>query len=181
MFSKIVSKFKNKPSLFYSMSIAATWAGVGSLMMGVEMTQKYGVVPFLLWALGNTLACIVFGIFAPMIPKLRDVFRSRPMKVIVGPDGTIRKGSGEIRYSPLADWSHEMILAFIHYNKIKLPPIYEWQNGFKCGTHPWPSRMYTESIENGWREVYAIDPSIVESAAEKISSARLFIESEVSE
>ena len=32
---------------------------------------------------------------------------------IVGPDGTIRKGSGEIRYSPLADWSHEMILAYI--------------------------------------------------------------------
>ena len=84
MFSKIKQKFKNNPSLFYSMSIAATWAGVGSLMMGVEMTQKYGVIPFLLWAFGNTLACIVFGIFAPMIPKLRDVFRSRPMKVIVG-------------------------------------------------------------------------------------------------
>lgn len=84
MFSKIKQKFKKNPSLFYSMSIAATWAGVGSLMMGVEMTQKYGVVPFLLWAFGNTLACIVFGIFAPMIPKLRDVFRSRPMKVIVG-------------------------------------------------------------------------------------------------
>lgn len=84
MFSKIKQKFKNNPSFYYSMSIAATWAGVGSLMMGVEMTQKYGVVPFLLWALGNTLACIVFGIFAPMIPKLRDVFRSRPMKVIVG-------------------------------------------------------------------------------------------------
>ena len=84
MFSKIKEKFKKNPSLFYSMSIAATWAGVGSLMMGIEMTQNYGVVPFLLWALGNTLACIVFGIFAPRIPKLRDVFRSRPMKIIVG-------------------------------------------------------------------------------------------------
>ena len=84
MFSKIKEKFKNEPSFYYSMSIAATWAGVGSLMMGVEMAQKYGIVPFLLWALGNTLACIVFGIFAPMIPKLRDVFRSRPMKIIVG-------------------------------------------------------------------------------------------------
>ena len=84
MFSKIKEKFKKNPSFFYSMSIAATWAGVGSLMMGIEMTQKYGVVPFLLWALGNTLACIVFGIFAPMIPKLRDVFRSKAMKIIVG-------------------------------------------------------------------------------------------------
>lgn len=84
MFSKIVNKFKKNPSLYYSMSIAATWAGVGSLMMGVEMTQKYGVIPFLLWAFGNTLACIVFGIFAPMIPKLREVFTSRIMKLIVG-------------------------------------------------------------------------------------------------
>lgn len=84
MFSKITAKFKSNPSFYYSMSIAATWAGVGSLMMGVEMAQKYGVVPFLLWALGNTLACILFGIFAPMIPKLREVFRSRAMKIIVG-------------------------------------------------------------------------------------------------
>ena len=98
---------------------------------------------------------------------------------IVGPDGTIRKGSGEIRYSPLADWSHEMILAYIHYNNIELPPIYEWENGFKCGTHPWPSRMHTESIENGWSEVYNIDPEIVKGAADKIESARRFLESEV--
>ncbi len=53
-------------------------------MVGVQMAQNFGVVPFLIWALGNTLACIVFGIFAPMIPKLREVFRSRPMRFIVG-------------------------------------------------------------------------------------------------
>jgi len=94
---------------------------------------------------------------------------------IVGPDGTLRKGSGEIRYSPLADWSHEMILAFIYYNNIELPPIYGWKNGFRCGTHPWPSRMYTGSVENGWSEVYDIDPSIVQKAAEKIESASHFL------
>jgi hypothetical protein len=66
------------------MSIAATWAGVGSLMVGIQMAQNYGIVPFLLWAFGNTMACIIFGIFAPMIPKVRDVFRSRPMHCIVG-------------------------------------------------------------------------------------------------
>lgn len=84
MFHSIKQKFKSNPLFYYAMSIAATWAGVGSLMMGVEMAQTYGIVPFLLWALGNTLACIVFGIFAPMIPKLRDVFRSKPMRIIVG-------------------------------------------------------------------------------------------------
>lgn len=84
MFSKIKSRFTSNPSLFYSMSIAATWAGVGSLMVGIQMAREYGIIPFLLWALGNTLACIIFGIFAPMIPKLREVFRSKPMHLIVG-------------------------------------------------------------------------------------------------
>lgn len=84
MFTKIKNKFKAKPQLYYAMSIAATWAGVGSLIVGMEMLQEYGIIPFLLWALGNTLACIVFGIFAPMIPKLRYVFRSKAMKIIVG-------------------------------------------------------------------------------------------------
>lgn len=84
MFSNIKTKFAKKPSLYYSMSIAATWAGVGSLMVGIQMAQEYGIVPFLLWALGNTLACIVFGVFAPMIPKLREVFRSKAVRFVVG-------------------------------------------------------------------------------------------------
>ena len=84
MFSKVINKFIQKPSHYYSMSIAATWAGVGSLMVGIQMAQNYGIFPFLIWALGNTLACIVFGIFAPTIPKLRDVFRSKPMHILVG-------------------------------------------------------------------------------------------------
>jgi len=62
----------------------ATRANAGSLLNGVSTAQNNGIIPFLLWALGNTLACIVFGIVAPKIPKLRDVFRSRPMKIIMG-------------------------------------------------------------------------------------------------
>lgn len=84
MFSKTKAHFKQNPTLYYAMSIAATWAGVGSLMCGITMAQDYGIAPFLVWALGNTLACVLFGIFAPMIPRLRDVFRSKPMHVIVG-------------------------------------------------------------------------------------------------
>lgn len=84
MFSRIKDRFKSNPTLYYSMSIAATWAGVGSLMNGITMVQEYGIMPFIIWAIGNTLACVVFGIFAPMIPKLRDVFRSKPMHIIVG-------------------------------------------------------------------------------------------------
>ena len=84
MFSKLKNRFIENPTLYYAMSIAATWAGVGSLMNGITMVQDYGIVPFLIWALGNTLACIVFGIFALAIPKLRDVFRSKIMHIIVG-------------------------------------------------------------------------------------------------
>lgn len=77
-------KFKKTPSMYYAMSIAATWAGVNSLMGGIEVAHQYGIVPYSLWAFGNILACILFGILAPKIPKLREVFRSRPMKIIVG-------------------------------------------------------------------------------------------------
>ena len=57
----------------------------------------------------------------------------------------------------------------------RFSPIYGWKNGYLCGTHPWPARQWTGSIENGWREVYDIDPGIVLAAAEKIDSARAFL------
>ena len=95
---------------------------------------------------------------------------------VCGAGNIIRKNSGEVRYSPLADWPHEMILAYIHYHQLKLPPIYGWKNGFRCGTHPWPSRMYMEDLHQGYSEVWEIDPEIIRSAAEKIDSARAFLE-----
>jgi len=83
---------------------------------------------------------------------------------------------GITRYNPISDWKHEHILAYIHYNQLPLPPIYAWVNGYLCGTHPWPARQWTGSIENGWSEVYSIDPEIVKSVADRIESARLFLE-----
>lgn len=94
-------------------------------------------------------------------------------------DNIYTNGQGITRYSPLADWSHEQILAFIHYYNVVLPPFYEWQNGYYCGTHPWAARQWTGSIENGWKEVYQIDSSIVTRAAELIPSAKAFLESGV--
>ena len=80
----LTAKFKAHPLLYYSLSIAATWAGIGSLMNGVAMTQTYGIIPSLIWVLGNTLACIVFGLVALKIPKVREVFRSKAMMWICG-------------------------------------------------------------------------------------------------
>ena len=78
------AKFKNNPQLYYALSIAATWAGIGSLMNGVTMTQTYGIIPSLIWVLGNTVACVLFGTVACKIPKVREVFRSKVMQYICG-------------------------------------------------------------------------------------------------
>lgn len=85
-------------------------------------------------------------------------------------------GQGVTRYSPLADWTHEEILAYIHYYKLAMPPIYDWCNGYLCGTHPWPARQWTKSTENAWKEVYEIDSSIVNAAADHFQSAKDFLD-----
>ena len=56
-----------------------------------------------------------------------------------------------------------------------MPPIYKWKKGYLCGTHPWAARQWTGSAENGWREVYEIDESIVREAAKVIDSAADFL------
>lgn len=80
----VKEKFKNNPLLYYALSICATWAGIGSLMNGVVMTQTYGIIPSLIWVFGNTVACIVFGYLAFRLPKVREVFCSRIMLWICG-------------------------------------------------------------------------------------------------
>ena len=75
-------RFTRNPQTYYALSIAATWAGIGSLMNGVTMTQTYGAIPSLIWVIGNVLACILFGAVACKIPKVREVFRSRLMEYI---------------------------------------------------------------------------------------------------
>ncbi len=79
MFATIKEKFKRNPLLYYALSVCATWAGIGSLMNGVAMTQTYGIAPSVIWVLGNTVACIVFGVVAMRVPKVREVFCSKPM------------------------------------------------------------------------------------------------------
>lgn len=91
----------------------------------------------------------------------------------VGKRGNIYTNkTGMTIYNPLSDWSHEEILAFIHYYRMQLPPIYDWKNGYLCGTHPWAARQWTDSLENGWKEIFEIERSIVEKAAEYFKEAK---------
>ena len=66
---KIVTRFNNDPLTYYAMSIAATWAGVGSLMMGIEMAQKHGLLPFLLWSLAIPLPASYMEYWLPAFPS----------------------------------------------------------------------------------------------------------------
>ena len=92
-------------------------------------------------------------------------------------NNTYTNGKGVTYFSPLADWSHEMILAYIAYNNLPLPPIYGWVNGYKCGTHPWPARQHTQTATNAWHEINSIDPTLLEEAVKhSIVSAIEFME-----
>lgn len=93
----------------------------------------------------------------------------------VGRNGIYTNAQGITRYSPIASWSHEAVLGYIHYNKLSLPPIYNWKDGYKQGTHPWAARICKEE-QQGWQEVYDIDKTIVEKAAEELEGARAFLE-----
>ena len=79
-----VQKARQNPKWHYSFSICATWAGAGSLIVGIIMVQQFGMIPFLLWALGNTLCCVLFGFLAGKLPALRKIFTSQIMKIVIG-------------------------------------------------------------------------------------------------
>lgn len=83
MFSKLTQKFKANPRLYYAMSIAASWAGAGSLMNSTALANTLGVVPALIWCIFNTLACIVFGLLIWHLPTVRKVMSTKLCRLIL--------------------------------------------------------------------------------------------------
>lgn len=83
MFSKIISKFKQNPTAYYSLSIAASWAGAGSLMNSATLASTLGVFPAAIWCIFNTLACIVFGLIVWKLPTVRKVMRTKVCRMIL--------------------------------------------------------------------------------------------------
>ena len=80
----IVQHFKNKPTVYYAMSIVASWAGVGSLMNFRTLALRNGAVPAIIWALFNSLACALFGIIVAYIPNIRKIMKTRIMFIFIG-------------------------------------------------------------------------------------------------
>lgn len=86
-----------------------------------------------------------------------------------------RDRCGFVRWSPLADWTHEQVLAVIAAYEIPLAPCYSWPRGFQVGTGSWPARQYCRDRAHGWGEVTTIDPDVTERAAALVPSARAFL------
>jgi len=84
-----------------------------------------------------------------------------------GPGGTTayKDREGTLRVSPIAEWSHEDVLAALRYFDLELAPCYGWPRGFRVGTGSWPARQWCRDEAHGWQEVFAIDPDIVRAAA----------------
>ena len=84
MFTKITQKFKSNPRTYYAMSIVASWAGVGSLMNFRTLALKNGITPAVIWAVFNTLACILFGLIAEHLPYVRKIMCTKVMSWFIG-------------------------------------------------------------------------------------------------
>ena len=69
--------FKKNSTLFYAMSLAASWAWGTSLVVGMETMQTKGIIPFIIWAIANSLAIPLFGFIAYRIPNLEKVVNSK--------------------------------------------------------------------------------------------------------
>lgn len=70
-------RFRTKPLIYYGLTIAASWAGVGSLLNSITMTRDYGIIPSLIWTAANILACVLFGWAVHRLPTLRKVVKTK--------------------------------------------------------------------------------------------------------
>lgn len=80
----IKERFKANPLTYYGLSIAASWAGVGSLINSITITKTCGIVPSLIWAAANVAACIIFGLVIYRLPTMREVMRTNLAKYLIG-------------------------------------------------------------------------------------------------
>ena len=73
------TKMKKKSEFYYAMSLAASWAWGTSLVVGMEIVKIRGVLPFVIWAVANSLAVPLFGLLAYRIKFLEQIVMSKPV------------------------------------------------------------------------------------------------------
>ena len=70
---------------------------------------------------------------------------------------SISETQGMVHYSPIRDWSHELVLAVVRYFELELPPLYFQPYGWMCGTGGWPGRNYRGL---SWQEAFYVTGQI---------------------
>ena len=91
-----------------------------------------------------------------------------------GPCGTHVK-DGVTLYCPLRHWSHADVLALLYYERIALPEVYSWPDGFLYGPGSWAATPFPNHGVNSWQYVFDRDPDVVRNAATVLPSAREFL------
>ena len=96
------------------------------------------------------------------------------------PDYILRaKGRPYDSFSPMAEWSVEEVLGYIHYFRggyEALPPQYQYFRGWHLGSDsPIFLRLGDMTRTEMWAEVYKNEPALVERAAKHLQSARDFL------
>lgn len=92
-------------------------------------------------------------------------------------NGFVTVSKAGAKFNPLADWSHEEILAYLKYNNLELPQTYFYENGFQAGTQVWTEKR---RINGHYFETFdllmSIDPRIVESVRGRLEIADEYLE-----
>jgi 3'-phosphoadenosine 5'-phosphosulfate sulfotransferase (PAPS reductase)/FAD synthetase len=85
-------------------------------------------------------------------------------------------------YSPLADWSHEEVIASIRYFNLPISPFYDMPRAFYLGTHPWAFRdRHPIDKENNstlvtWKEILQIEKETVVEASNYFDTAKRILD-----
>jgi 3'-phosphoadenosine 5'-phosphosulfate sulfotransferase (PAPS reductase)/FAD synthetase len=83
---------------------------------------------------------------------------------------------GTVRWSPIADWTHEQVFRLIDREQIPMPPCYGWPRGYQVGTGPWPARQWTQGLDHGFEECWQIDAGVIRAAAADLPEAASWME-----
>lgn len=71
------------PDWLLGVSFAATWTWAAAMLVGVNLLQEAGIIPFIVWFAANTAAIPVFGWVSQRWPDLWDQTRRGPMRVLM--------------------------------------------------------------------------------------------------
>lgn len=77
--NKIKQFFSKHMLFYYAMSMAASWAWGTSLIVGMGIVQDRGIIPFVIWAVANSLSLPLFGFIAFKIKNLDAIMKTKPI------------------------------------------------------------------------------------------------------